>query len=76
MWRYAKEFNDKSEDQMIDTIVHAKDYQGLMNHLKLKEKVMRLSSSDQIKSAFETPATNRAMTGRNRIFKQQYFGLR
>jgi len=76
MWRYAKEFNGASNDKVIDQIVHARDYQGLMNHLKLAEQVVRLSSSDQVKSAFETPSTNRAKTGRNKIYQQTYFGLR
>jgi len=76
MWRYAKEFKRADKEQIVDKIVHAKDYQGLMNHLKLREQVIRLSSSDQVKSAFETPSTNRAKTGRNKIYQQAYFGLR
>jgi hypothetical protein len=77
MWRYAREFGDSVPyEEKINKIAYAKDYRGLVNHLKLKEQAMVLSSSDRLKDAFYTPPTARMVTGRNVVHRKEYMGLR
>ena len=61
MWRYAKEFKGSDDGAVIDKIVHAKDYCGLMNHLKLREQVMEaiepLRREKVIRSGLEAEVT-------------------
>ena len=47
-----------------------------MDHLKSKERVIKLSSSDQMKGVLRAPVTQREVLGKNRIFVQEYQGLR
>jgi hypothetical protein len=76
MWKYGQDFNGKSSRTCVDTIMYARDFQGLMNHLKFKERSIKLSSSDQMKNSLVAPVTQRQKVGSARIFVQEYQGLR
>jgi hypothetical protein len=80
MWKYGSDFGAagaaKSSRTCVDTIMYARDFQGIMNHLKFKERTIKLSSSDRMNLVLRAPITERREIGKNRIFVQEYQGLR
>jgi hypothetical protein len=57
-----------SKEDVVGKIQHARDFGGLLGHLRTVERKMRLQGSSQMQKGLRNPYTNRPQTGRNKTF--------
>lgn len=68
MWRYGTEFKDRSARGCVDIISGARNYQGLMQFMKTKERIDRLAGSQKVQGVLRHPVTDRPVTFRPRPY--------